>query len=96
MKLEELKGYETKKAMLEDYLQRFLYFLMRDHVSTGTIAECVNNVALTKDKETDFCNDHLAAMAFDYAERILQAKPTMGVDKGYMKLENFKNEKSKK
>ena len=53
-------------------LAAFLYLIMRDHVPTGVIANIIQEVDELAEDDTIVCsNDHLKAMAEDYAERIL-------------------------
>ena len=53
-------------------LTAFLYIMMRDEVPTGTIAKVIQDIdEIIGDDETEYSNDHLKAMAEDYAKRIL-------------------------
>lgn len=56
-------------------LVEFLYLIMRDHLPTGvvaqTIQEVTDNEVATQNTVNVYTNEHLEALAKDYAGRIV-------------------------
>ena len=53
-------------------LTAFLYLMMRDHLPTGIIAKIVLDIDELEIDKIEYSNDHLKALAEDYAKRILE------------------------
>ena len=54
----------------------FLYLMMRDEVPTGTVCKIIQDSEPEEESVTVFSNPHLAALADDYACRILDLSST--------------------
>jgi len=52
-----------------DPLVSFLYILMRDHVTPGSVEDILQNHVEGED-ESEFCNGYLASYAKDIANRL--------------------------
>jgi len=67
--LESKLGVSTK---CKNRLATFLYLLMRDHTPTGVIPNIVQEIdKITSYEFITFSNEHLFALAKDYADRVL-------------------------
>ena len=55
-------------------LTAFLYLIMRDHLPTGIIAKIIMDIDELDTGRIEYSNDHLRALAEDYAGRILDAQ----------------------
>lgn len=78
----EIEFILSIKEVSKERLTPFIYLLIRDHLPAGTVATLVKDLA--GHKQFEYSNDHLAAMAKDYAFRLLSGQNIMGVEKGFM------------
>jgi len=58
---------------VRERLQEFLYLMMRDEVPTGVVCKKIMEVDECDSKRPVFSNPHLAALADDYAGRLLES-----------------------
>lgn len=67
-----------KRQPGKEKLVCFLYLLMRDRLPTGIVAEVMNESTTAGEGATQYSNEHLEAMAREYANRLVpEKKPWM-------------------
>lgn len=52
-------------------LTAFLYIIIRDHLPSGAVANAIMYLESMIEDDVEFSNEHLKALAEDYAKRIL-------------------------